>query len=941
MEGIMKKRGRFIAGLIAIILVLASMSALLVACSDSQDDVVDEVAEYSVTDAINELGVVFANTYMNDGKGFGWDADIYLGDIRLQSVGNINPADTTKTAFDFDISQNGNDIIDISADDKNLYVVSGDFERTFRDFALGEVVHDAAMPISDSGKDGGFDDGDIISYIQAGLTGIFGDGASVTKGAPNKIDGSYKLVLEGDLSGVVGMLQGMVPSELSSILDMLAGVTVKLQATINNTNNKLVGIKIDLAGINVNIKKLELGQDLKDNVTVELPIRRQFFETTNLLNFTLKGKFEMSNSSYSIKDDKITVNPSAPVYTMHYEVRVDMNIFKALRDGFMANGSFDARAIFADDTNKIFINLLHDCDVDDHGSNYCPMHKNFQIKSKPKAGKGEGAQNQDPQYYKTKGSVLTIAYDPTNFGNHKVYVSLDGRSLLPTDLINKAMGMLPKLVALAVKPVIWNIFAQDAHLAIALDPVALLTNSVAPNAGKESSEKTEGEDIPQTLALTDDPSNPMNILDMIVKAIRLVGSVDFENYAVSIGTPELMNVLKSAVGEDIAGIISPLFADTQSISLSVESAMFSDPSTCGLDLKESYRRVHPNKVENGYKKFTFNGNDISPIQGQREYVKKGDVIQITNGGLKNVNDNGELQTLTAQQVKNLFNGGEVQYTATDINGTKHSDLMTAKIVGVYGIDYTKVGVPQNITVVTNDSSQGGMGIFSQIAHGGLGKIIDLAKDVIDIVGIIDSIPGDVFNTTITISESKVKTKAFKVDFSKTKYHYGSVVDPSVKVTEEITATGELVEHTILPDNYNQYFDEGNKIKVFEDFELVYTFGGKEISRKKVTMDDTTFTGMTNNKEVKVGQNLNTSDGVQIASQKDPSAELGVYHMSGSDRITKVAIEKDGKPYEFAKVTIHSNGIVTLNFPEEGKYNVTISVDGEKVDFDMHYVITVK
>lgn len=910
----MKKKGKLISALIAFVLVIACMSVLLVSCKEDKPVEPQVETQSDVEIAVNDLATAFTKTYINDGKGFGWKADIVIDDINIKSTGSIDPSDASKTGFDFNISQNGN-AIDISADNEYMYVVSGESKKRLKDFQLYNVSKDAAMPNADTTKD-------VVGYVQLALTTLFGgDDATVTKSKPNTITGEYDITLNASLAGVADLLKGVLPSNLSGIVDKLAGQKVSFKVTLNNNTGLVTSMKLSLAGINAKINELSLNKDLK-GTEFALPEGRDAFATTNALNFTLQGTFNMNQNLHGMATQDI--------YTMHYEIRADINVFKALREGLLkdskGNITFDARAIFADDTNKLYVDLSHVCAVDDHGTDYCANHRLF--------SSVEGKESVN-----SKGSVLTIAYDPASFQNKNVYVSLNGRAII-TKALKEADLLIADIngfqLSTGILDMAMPMFVPGTYIGVALDPVALTTNSVDPNAGAAANVAT--------MSLTDDVNNVFNIAGIVSKVIALLPSINTTETSLSIGTPELVEFIAAAAGSDISQWIAPFLDDSDNISITVDNAEFADPTTANLNLMNRFKAINVNDVALGGKEFKFKGplggfdGDITPLVGEKTYTTKDGVIEIKNDNVKLYDNDGKLMPINEFEARQLFNNAKVSYTATDLYGNEVT--RDADILAVYGLDYTKHNVAQNITVVTNDMH----GLFGGLANSNM---------IGGAVGpMLSTLPGGVFNTTITISDSELLSDhKFVVDMTANKYHFGSELDPSLTLTfkyatpqakdGEAAAEAITKDVNILPDNYNDYFD-GNKIKVFKDFTLKYTYEGKEVATQAVTFDnDVKYTGVKNDKKAKAGEVFTTSDGVQLGTTTAPSTVLGVYHMSASDKITSVVFKKDDAVVDNVKYTIKDNGTVDIIFPEKGTYTVTISVEGAGVNFDMNYEVKVK
>lgn len=705
----------------------------------------------------NLLGSALENSIGFDGsKQFGIDVNLGAMGVGLNIKANVDPKNLSKVAANIEIVNGDTSVMNIFADDEFLYLVNDSMKKRLKDFNLEAML---------SGVD--FNNFSTTSY--GSLVGSMLGLVLVPENSTYNKDGNTYTV-EGSLAGIVEILGENVPAEIA---DLLAGMNLRIMATIEDNSIKALAITVvtQLGEVAITSDQLKLGNGLEPAITLPSKTDKEFDETYGL-NFTINGTASLTETANNFAKSNLV--------SFDYEIRVDYNIFGVLRDTTGANKT-GLEGIFgkAAQDSKIFIDVYHKC-TEECGS-FC-----------------------ETKMGDSKGSFLTLAYSPKDFDSNNFFVSFNTKYLLPTDLLSYVanLGDLP----LDLNDLINNNYGE--YMGLTIDPSALLASLVNDNTAiippPADTAAVAGFDIGSLL-------NP-NVLQIVSTAFDLVKSINLGD-TLTIGVQEILNLVDTISHDDTMNIATILqmffseYADTLSVSAVAE---YGDPVNVGMNVFHKFMTISPEIGE--YKDFTNGENDATPAKSIEWVKDKDGNVKINANGILNYDKDGKALPLSANEVELLLTTGKVEYTYERLNGKEGKS--TVDIMSVIGLDYTKLNTPQEVTILTTPSDAG---TFS-----GLLNMLGL------------SIPGSMFTTTITISETKGeitltqdKDLANKYDPNK-EYAYNDALNATFTATLTY-ANGVKKEIEAKPINAGTFYT--SVFTSFGDETLTYNVFGTIIEKK--------------------------------------------------------------------------------------------------------------
>lgn len=813
-----------------------------------------DIAEQEKMQAIDTVANALMSAINFDiTKKFGATVGLSLGSLGLTANAILNPEAPNDTRIGLDIQWNSESQITLYVDDENAYAVTDSAKKRFKNVGVGELLE---------GLD--WNEASIVNSV----TGLLGMAFHMMfdKGVVTAEGDNYTLVGGEDVIEMITSLIGAdIPAEVASMLD---GVSIKITATVTDGVFVSGGIELIKSDFNLGagISALKIGNDYTPALNV--PAKNDAtFDETNLLNFTLKGSATLVDKVDFVKSDAARFD---------YEIRVDYDIVTALKSAF-ASGKFDASQLFTTEDTKIYIDLFHKCS--DNCTAFC-----------------------DTKIGVCRGSFLTVAYSPEDFGSNNLNIAINPRYLLPD-------GFIDSLIDLGGIDII-DMFGE--YLGLNIDPTALLTNS---NTNIAEASTVSGNININTIT---------TVIDIVTDIVDFAGKVSLtEADGLRIGVNELLEILDIDIadGMNLAGLMKPFFGDTALLDIEVDEAIYGDPTTQEFNVYENFMYV--DKSIGDYKSFVKGSGESSndfTIVKNIDWKRGTDKNVIISAGddLKTHDATGKPLSLSDVEMEALLNNGGISYDYERVDTVKGSS--SAQILAVYGIDYTIKDKPQDITIVTAMADGGAIA-------GLLGVVSKIMPDM-DL-----NIPGAVIHTTVTITSTKfigleqAADAPNKLDPNK-EYRYGEKLNPYFTAKIEYT-NGDKKEKLVTPNDVGSLFSnysnpENATVTFFKDCVLEYNAFGlifkKEVKALKGQL--------VNDKPIEVELDKGASYTFGNAPKVDYINEKGetknAYVRGNEASMSVLADEKVAVEKHYTQSIFGSQFAgYKVTFNESGTYNVSV------------------
>lgn len=403
-------------------------------------------------------------------------------------------------------------------------------------------------------------------------------------------------------------------------------------------------------------------------VKVTLPSQEeaQKYIDTNLLNINAKGVLSLKSGDKSYVDYNV-------------ELMADLDILS------LVSGNTD------ENTGKLYLRIFHICD--ENCGAYC--------KSKIEAG---------------EGSILEVAYD-SSISASNVYIVAGVRNLITFDFVNSMLKGTPYEGIVTILNV-GDILPE--YTAITADINGLFAKAVAFPAEGEGSGSGEGSGN----------EGGTNILSTIAKVL---GNLDF-----SVGNGKVAELdidlsgLLTGLGAD-ASLVSTLggiFGDPDKgnamggLSLTIDSVGVFDTDFDGYfsehDMMETLTKVKDAKVESE-KNFSTGGifgQGVNP--GLGESAKTWEIVNLSDSNVPDMYTDLDLSALSVYEAQTQLIGNEVYFNVTTLDDSQRTKV-AAKIYGIAGIDWNKLGVEQNVELLVSVPQT----ILSNTVTGALAATVDV------------------------------------------------------------------------------------------------------------------------------------------------------------------------------------------------------------------------
>lgn len=815
-----------------------------------------------VIDAAKKQGLFDAN------KAFGAELEVKASDYTLSVKLFDDPQKAEDLRIGIAVKKAETRVFELFADDVNVYLVADGANKRFTNVNLAQLFAGSARPDAVKVSDG---------YRTANmvLSALFASGSAQGKNDVFTLRTSLSTV--SDLARLVG---ANVPDALLKVLeniDLCIDTDVR-----NNTLNKLdITAQTKIGAATAKVGKFRIANGFDPEIAVPAKDAAGFDESY-IVNFTLKGdvKLKKNNGDYTMSD----------IVKFDYVLRVDYNLAEALRNCIKTdeNGkmSFDASQLFNTHDSRILFDLYHKCA---DGCEFC-------------AGKEA----------KSKGSFLTIAYSPEDFGNTDLNIAANVKYLLPKGWIKSVVGELPLGFD------ILSLFGE--YVGININPASLILKHNVKGL-PESSQPAQDASVSKPVI-----PDGMNVIDVALDVLDFVREARLSKEGglqLSVSKIlELIDDTSSVSKKNVAKMLEPFFGGADAVSISVNKAVYGDPETNSINIYKEFLKIDNESGE--YK--SFGGKNFAK---EIEWVKGNDGnVVIKAGDISTHDADGNPNKLTAAEVNTLATSGSVKYTYTDIYGVRKDSELGVNIIKTSGLDINVTDKPQTVRIATT------------LADGGaISSLLNLAASFVPNFSV--KIPGGAFETKLTVSAVKdiefyqpaevddgsgkmVTNNAFDENRI---YKYEDKLNPQF-VAKVTFADGTVKETVVDPDGYkDKFYNYGTRrnasIKYFGTFDMVYNAHGKTFV-KTVKMHDQLVSEEPTVIQVKTGQKYLVPKSATISYNVLDEAQT-VKKISVSGKEDMISSLPEGVSAEAA----YSSGLfgqsfngINLTFAKAGRYEIT-------------------
>lgn len=851
--------------------------------------------------------------YDSSKKNITWDFELdafsTTGDTtakyRLSSMANIVSDNANDAAISFAIQEvKGEEvksILSIVVDNGYIYLdtIDGDgnaFQRKFNGFELGEILKVKHIGDPNSAMD-------MVLGLVLGL--VFQEA---------RIDGDIA-TLTGNIDEVLAalppLLGALLPDvDIAGILDatgivgMLTGTQFKLVANVKDFKGiNITAVKTDNFDVGISLNKAKFDST---ETALEVPVATEVknLDAINLMNFTLEGRFSLVSKDIYFRETRTTFT---------YELRTDLDPFSMME--VQADGSVKFNAMNIFDQGMIWFDVFHDCDV----------HGEEGYEKSPFCSSRAAKKNAD-------GSIITIAFDPANFGNNNIHLSLN-----PNFILND--GFYMDLVGMNLATVF------DDYLGLTINPEALLELIMPSEATPSTVAEIDTAGIIGTVFdILANLDYSKNYIELIGDVLNVLSGITIDNNGVNVDNlGSVFSILDNFVALDINGhklstILVKLFtADVNEIELSVDNLAFADLNNVGFGAGAKY--VYTNDYDGMLKDF----GQFTPAINYEWLTETGidgvERVQLSEGSVI-YRDGDVVLPISPEEADKILTSGSVRYNAIYPDGS--SKTTSAGIIRVLegpARDDNGRILPglHNVKLLTQMTDGGVLSGLLGIIGGLVGEGLDL------------NIPGNVLETTIFVTETVgdavfAQDEQYTNNFDETKtYSYNDFLNPFFDAeveydykpagsTENYKKTVKKIEPTIQEYGtkfsvafYNYGNPNNSQIQAAGDLTLVYNaFGTEKVI--KVKMNQGYLTRLNDNTDAMVyeGKDLETVKPIQLPAGSTftiPNEKTNdIVYNNGTEDVTVNNVYARAVAFnESENYTVDER---TVTFVNEGTYSVT-------------------
>lgn len=658
--------------------------------------------------------------YDSSKKNITWDFELdafsTTGDTtttyRLSSKANIVTENVNDAAISFAIQEVAGEevknIISIVVDNGYIYLdtIDGDgnaFQRKFNGFELGEILKVKHIGDPNAAMDMAL--GLVIGLVFQEAR-IDGDIATLTGNVDEVLDALPTLlgafIKDVDIAGIL---------DATGIVGMLTGTQFQLVANIKEFNGiKITAVKTDNFDAGISLNKANFNST-ESALAIDVPAEIKNLDAINLLNFTLEGRFSLVSKDIYFRETRTTFT---------YELRTDLDPFSMME--VQADGSVKFNAMNILDQGMIWFDVFHDCDT--HGKD---GYKASAFCSTRAAGK-----NAD-------GSIITLAFDPANFGNKNINLSLNPNFIFNKTFYSDALGLdLTSMLG--------------DYVGLTINPEALLEmikpSKDTPNAVADIDTASIIGTVFDILANLD---YSKNYIGLIGDVLNVLSGITLDNNGVNIDNLDsVFSILDNFVafelnGNKLSTILVKLFtADVNEVELSVDNLAFADLENVGFGAGAKY--VYTNDYDGKLKDF----GAYTPAVDYEWLTEKGidgkDRAVLSASGITN-RDGDVALPISSEEADVLLSTGNVAYNAIYPDGSvKRATTGIIRVLEGPARDKDGKIAPGEHKVK----------LLTMMTDGGaLSNLLALAGSFI---GGDLTIPGNVIETTIFVTETVGEAK---------------------------------------------------------------------------------------------------------------------------------------------------------------------------------------
>lgn len=669
----MKKKFSFV---FAIVLIVCTLSVVLASCSPKDPEPFKAYDKNATLSNIMDAWASKNISVTNETLGLDINLNLKNADtdliIALKGGLSKQEADSDKEGFSLSLQNNklqtaNNKVLDVVICNSGLYFnIAGYTDKAIR-------VSDFSLPL-DVLKALSFDS--IVDTVNSFLITFITDAVDEVTIDPvmngkniYDVKYSFDIVVSKLVDSVVELLSNFSDSisanspNVLQIKDAVGDLKLSVVATTTgNVREKVAKPKKDQPKYNYEggtLSDFELSA-IKDGVSTsigneiklqgtlpELSVPTDYIDIEAALFPTnVNGSIVMKNAS------------GAEIGKFDYTANIDFDV-KNLYTAFAESLSKQSVAplfdkMFKQSSGKIFVEITHTCD------NTCAID-HFQSNNRP---------------------ILTIAYDPVNFGANRIYVAINTRAIVTADFGEIMTKYLPNGSTKTAEDIANMLPEED--LIFSFDPTAYVDYEKAKEAVVAQNNMPFG--MISTLTAEKQTINIKQIIDMLLSVDELAG--------------------KEQMIKDIISIVLP---DVETMDVSSERTQ----NPIADNLKEKF------VANRNFAEQTLVGGSISFAEEFEGIVK------ITSDKVENLYENNDFRSLTIDEINALI-GAKVTGNYMALNNSQKTEQMTiTDIIGVEELDLQSTEKQTLYLVVGGELG---------------GNLYDFTASVSEIFGTNDNLP---------------------------------------------------------------------------------------------------------------------------------------------------------------------------------------------------------
>ena len=551
---------------------------------------------------------------------------------------------------------------------------------------------------------------DIWSFLESmNIYDLLVDAMDMDPAQAKKIVDAVQALLENNIIKISGSIDNLELVETTNETEE----TIYYSYDFEGGSIITESIKLGLLDKNKSYHDIAIGGLKITNTLPTLSIPENSI-SISLLKHQLTGSFKMKSvvpASEGVEAASTTV--STYDYKINLEFSADNFIGTIIECINAKSVSPLINKILLEQDGKIYIDVYHEC------TNSCVQH----MSTTSMFGKPT---------FNFKGSVFTLAYDSTEeaFNNNKVYIAAHLKTLLPNNILS-ALGLTSTEAGL-VKPAI-----PKEYVSIVLDPLVIM-ESAGMVTGNSS-------------GAVNPPAPPteggINVKDLITKMIQTLSA---PNGTVEIDFTALTNILLNDLNLDkatkdmITKIIGSMFPTVNVLAVNANY-------TNGIALPEGFNgktefmlKDKKGTAKNFASSFMYK-TQPHPMIGDFMYTNMIDENNVKMNSSILYDELGVQKNISYKEVLNMITNDNATVSAKYNTVAGSVVDVNMKLLGIIGLDETKIGVAQSVKLVLGRS--GNSTIFDL-----LDLVGSLGAEFMPELAMVNDlrIPDAVVNTTITI-----------------------------------------------------------------------------------------------------------------------------------------------------------------------------------------------